>query len=218
MRLFISVFRRDLLVVGRQLSDVFSTLTFFVIVVTVFPLALGSDKQLLRDLAPAVVWVSALLAATLSITRLFSSDYADGSLEQMVLGSEPLSVIVLAKVATHWLTSGFPLVVLAPIIAVLFDLPALTANALTIGLLIGTPIFSLVGAIGSALTLGVRGNSVLVTVLLLPLYVPVLIFGAGAARAGASTETGLLLLGAGLATALALGPWVTAAALRVSLE
>ncbi|MEC4723642.1 heme exporter protein CcmB [Noviherbaspirillum sp. CPCC 100848] len=218
VRLFFVVLQRDLLLAMRQLSDLFSALVFFLIVVSLFPLALGTDKQLLRDLAPAIVWVSALLSSTLSIGRIFGSDHSDGSLEQMLLANEPLPVAVLAKVIAHWSTTGFPIVLLAPLSGLLFDLDTPTTVALVIGLLIGTPIFSAVGAIGAALTLGVKGNSILATIVLLPLYVPVLIFGAGATHAGANVAAHMLLLAAGLSASLALGPWVTAASLRIAIE
>lgn len=218
LRLFFVVLQRDLLLAMRQRSDLFSSVVFFLIVVALFPLAVGTDKQLLRDLGPAIVWVSALLSSTLSIGRLFASDYSDGSLEQMLLANEPLPVAVLAKIIAHWGTTGCPIVLLASLSGLLFDLDTSTTIALVLGLLIGTPIFSAVGAIGAALTLGVRGNSILATVVLLPLYVPVLIFGAGATHAGANVYAHMALLGAGLSASLALGPWVTAAALRIAIE
>lgn len=217
LRLFLTIVRRDLSLALRQPSDLLHTLVFFVIVVAMFPLAIGASTPLLRDLAPAIVWISGLLASTLSIGRLFESDYMDGSLEQMTLASESLSIIVLAKVAAHWLSTGFLLVLASPAVALMFDVPPMSARALAVGLLIGTPIFSLVGAIGSALTLGLRGGRILAIILLLPLYVPVLIFGATSTQAE-NTVVSLLLLGAGLATALALTPWVAATAVRIALE
>ncbi|KIF82509.1 heme exporter protein CcmB [Noviherbaspirillum autotrophicum] len=215
------VVRRDLLLAFRRRSDVLTTLFFFVIVATLFPLGVGAEPALLRPMAPGILWVGALLASMLALGRLFALDYADGTLEQMLLSSEPLTIIVIAKVIAHWLVSGLPLVLLAPLLAVQFDLPADSIGVLFLSLLIGTPVLSLIGAIGAALTLGVRGGGVLVSLLVLPLYIPVLIFGAGAVSAQASgvgATAHLLLLGGLLAGATALAPWATAAALRISLE
>ncbi|HJV52878.1 MAG TPA: heme exporter protein CcmB [Noviherbaspirillum sp.] len=215
------VVRRDLLLAFRRRSDVLTTLFFFVIVATLFPLGVGAEPSLLRSMAPGILWVGALLASMLALGRLFALDYADGTLEQMLLSSEPLTVIVIGKVVAHWLVSGLPLVLLAPLLAVQFDLPAESIGVLFLSLLIGTPVLSLIGAIGAALTLGVRGGGVLVSLLVLPLYIPVLIFGAGAVGAEASgvgASAHLLLLGGALAGSAALAPWATAAALRISLE
>jgi heme exporter protein B len=215
------VIKRDLLLAFRRRSDVLTTLFFFIIVASLFPLGVGPEPALLRTMAPGILWVAALLASMLALGRLFALDYADGTLEQMLLSSEPLALIVVGKVAAHWLVSGLPLVLLAPLLAIQFDLGAGPSTVLCIGLLIGTPVLSLIGAIGAALTLGVRGGGVLVALLVLPLYIPVLIFGAGAVGAEASGLGGdahLLLLGGVLAGAAALTPWATAAALRISLE
>lgn len=215
------VIRRDLLLAFRRRSDVLTTLFFFVIVATVFPLGVGPEPAMLRTIAPGILWVAALLASMLALGRLFALDYADGTLEQMLISSEPLTVIVIGKVAAHWLVSGLPLTLLAPMLAVQFDLAHGAVEVLFFSLLIGTPVLSLIGAIGAALTLGVRGGGVLVALLVLPLYIPVLIFGAGAVGAEASglgSSAYLLLLGGVLAGAAALAPWATAAALRISLE
>ncbi len=215
------IIRRDLLLAFRRRSDVLTTLFFFVIVATLFPLGVGPEAALLRTMAPGILWVAALLASMLALARLFSMDYEDGTLEQMLLSAEPLTVIVIGKVIAHWLVSGLPLVLLAPLLAVQFDLPRESVAVLFFSLLIGTPVLSLIGSIGAALTLGVRGGGVLVSLLVLPLYIPVLIFGAGAVGAEASglgSSAHLLLLGGVLAGAAALAPWATAAALRVSLE
>jgi len=215
------VIRRDLLLAFRRRSDVLTTLFFFVIVATLFPLGVGPDPVLLRTMAPGILWVAALLASMLALGRLFALDYADGTLEQMLLSAEPLTVIVIGKVVAHWLVSGLPLVLLAPLLAVQFDLPRESVAVLFFSLLIGTPVLSLIGSIGAALTLGVRGGGVLVSLLVLPLYIPVLIFGAGAVAAEASglgSSAHLLLLGGVLAGAAALAPWATAASLRISLE
>ena len=216
-----AVVARDLLIALRHLSDVLTTLFFFVIVVSLFPLGVGPEPDTLREIAPGVVWVAALLAAMLSLARMFGTDYADGTLEQLALTPQPLVVLVMAKVAAHWLTTGLPLVLIAPVLGLQFDLPANSLATLLLSLLIGTPVLSLIGAVGAALTLGVRGGAALTSLLVLPLYVPVLIFGAGAVVATA-TGTGaaghLSLLGAMLMIALAFAPWATAVALKISLE
>ena len=215
------IIRRDLLLAFRRRSDVLTTLFFFVIVATLFPLGVGPEAALLRTMAPGILWVAALLASMLALGRLFALDYEDGTLEQMLLAAEPLTVIVIGKVIAHWLVSGLPLVLLAPLLAVQFDLPPESIAVLFFSLLIGTPVLSLIGSIGAALTLGVRGGGVLVSLLVLPLYIPVLIFGAGAVGAQASglgSSAHLLLLGGVLAGAAALAPWATAASLRISLE
>jgi len=215
------VIRRDLLLAFRRRSDVLTTLFFFIMVCSLFPLGVGPEAALLRTMAPGIVWVAALLASMLALGRLFALDYADGTLEQMALSAEPLTLIVIGKVIAHWLVSGVPLVLLAPLLAVQFDLPVESIAVMFFSLLIGTPILSLIGAIGAAMTLGVRGGGVLVALLVLPLYIPVLIFGAGAVGAEASGLGGsahLLLLGGVLAGAAALAPWATAAALRIAFE
>ena len=217
----VCVIRRDLLLAFRRRSDVLTTLFFFIIVASLFPLGVGPEPALLRTMAPGILWVSALLASMLALGRLFALDHADGTLEQMLLASEPLTLIVIGKIIAHWLVSGLPLVLLAPMLAVQFDLSADAVWVLFLSLLIGTPVLSLIGAIGAALTLGVRGGGVLVALLVLPLYIPVLIFGAGAVGAQASglgASAHLLLLGGVLAGACALAPWATSASLRVSLE
>lgn len=215
------VVRRDLLLAMRRRAEVLTTLFFFIIVVSLFPLGVGPEPQLLRTMAPGILWVAALLASMLALGRLFAPDHADGTLEQMALSPEPLTVIVIGKVLAHWIVSGLPLVVLSPLLAVQFGLDAPEIAVLVGGLLLGTPVLSLVGAIGAALTLGVRGSGVLVALLVLPLYVPVLIFGAGAVGAQASgvgATAHLLLLGGALAGSIALAPWATAAALRIAIE
>lgn len=219
--LFTTVVRRDVLLAFRRRADVLTTLFFFVMVTALYPLGVGPDPDLLRTMAPGILWVGALLAAMLSLGRLFSLDHADGTLEQMVLAPEPLTVIVVGKVVAHWLVAGLPLVLLAPLLAVPFDLPAPSIGILSLSLLLGTPVLSLVGAIGAALTLGLRGGGVLIALLVLPLYIPVLIFGAGAVGAqasGAGATAHLQLLGALLAGALALAPWASAAALRLAQD
>ena len=218
---FAAVVRRDLLLAFRRRSDALSAAFFFVIATTLFPLGVGPEPALLRGIASGIVWVVALLASMLALGRLFAHDFADGTLEQMLLGSEPLPVLVAAKVLAHWLVAGLPLVLLAPLIALQFDLPADAIAVLLASLLLGTPVLSLLGAIGAALTLGVRSGGVLLAVLVLPLYVPVLVFGAAAVNAqsgGQDSSAHLLLLGGVLAGAAALAPWAASAALRIALE
>lgn len=216
-----AVVARDLLIAARRRSDVLTTFFFFVIVVSLFPLGVGPEPDTLREIAPGVVWVAALLAAMLSLARMFGADYADGTLEQLVLTPQPLTLLVLSKVLAHWLTTGLPLVLMAPLMGLQFDLPGDALATLLVSLLIGTPALSLVGAVGAALTLGVRGGGALTAVLVLPLYVPVLVFGAGAVTASATgmgVAGHLSLLGAMSLAALVFAPWATAMALRISLE
>lgn len=218
---FRCIVARDLTLAMRRRADVLTTLFFFVIVVSLFPLGVGPEMATLRLMAPGVVWVAALLASMLSLERMFSADYRDGTLEQMLLTPQPLPVLVLGKVFAHWLVSGLPLVLIAPLLGVQYDLPPEGLLTLAVSLLIGTPVLSLIGAIGAGLTLGVRGGGVLVSLLVLPLYIPVLIFGAGgvdAAMSGLGAQAHLSLLGAFLLGALILAPWAAGAALRISME
>jgi len=212
---------RDLMLAWRRRADVLSTLFFFVIVTSLFPLGIGPETQLLRSIAPGVVWVAALLASMLSLGRVFQGDEQDGTLEQMLLTPQPLYLVVVGKVLAQWLVSEVPLVLIAPLLGVQFGLASDTLLILFVSLLIGTPILSLIGSIGAALTLGLRGGGVLIALLILPLYIPVLIFGAGAVDAsinGVSSHANLYLLGAFLVVSLVFAPWATSAALRISLE
>jgi len=216
-----SLIYRDLLLATRRSSDVLTVLAFFVIVVSLFPLGIGPDPALLRTIAPGVVWVAALLASMLALNRMFASDHADGTLEQMLLGATPLGMTVAAKVFAHWLISGLPLVLISPVLALQFDFPQELLGVMALSLALGTPVLSLIGAIGAALTLGLRGGGALLSLLVLPLYVPVLIIGAGAVEAAASGLGGqaqLLLLGGLLVFAGAFAPWAAAVALRISVE
>ncbi len=218
---FLAVIRRDLMLAVRQRMDVMNTLIFFVVVVTIVPLGVGADPNLLRAIAPGVVWVAALLAAVLSLQRLFASDYQDGTLEQMLLAGEPLAVIVLGKVIAHWLVTGIPVTVISILLALMFDIDEDAAVTLCLSLAAGTPVLSFLGAVGASLTLSLRGAGVLISLLVLPLYIPVLILGAGAAEAVASGLDGtpyLLLLAALSLLAMVLTPWAIAAALRISVE
>jgi heme exporter protein B len=221
LEIALRVIRRDTLLAMRRRSDVLTVLLFFVIVVSLFPLGVGPEPALLRTIAPGVIWVAALLASMLALSRVFSQDHADGTLEQMLLSATPLSVIVAAKVLAHWLITGLPLVLLAPVLALQFDLPQELFGELMLSLLLGTPALSLIGAIGAALTLGLRGGGALLALLVLPLYIPVLIVGAGAldaAAAGLGAGAHLSLLGAFLVVAAAFAPWVVAVSLRIAFE
>ena len=219
--MFRSVVARDLLLAWRRRSDVFSTLFFFVIVVSLFPLGIGPETQLLRSIAPGVVWVAALLASMLSLGRMFANDENDGTLEQLLLTPQPLYLVVFAKTLAHWLISEVPLIIVAPLLGLQFSLPSDTLLVLVVTLLVGTPVLSLVGSIGAALTLGLRGANVLIALLILPLYIPVLIFGAGAVDAsigGGEVAANIYLLAALLVLSLVFVPWATSAALRISME
>ena len=216
-----SLFVRDLRLALRRRADTLGAAVFFVLVVSLFPLGVGPEPALLQRLGAGVVWVSALLAAMLSMPRLFADDAADGTLEQLLLSPTPLPLLVGAKVAAHWLASGLLLALIAPLLALQFGLGAPAIGTLVLSLLLGTPVLSLVGAIGAALTVGVRGAGVLLSLLVLPLVAPVLIFGAGAvdaSAAGLGAGPQLSLLGAMLAAAAFLAPWAAAAALRISLD
>jgi heme exporter protein B len=217
----VAVVRRDLLLAMRRKAEVLTALFFFVIVTSLFPLGIGPEPALLRKIAPGVLWVGALLATMLGLQRMFAADHADGTLEQMVLSPQPLALLVAGKNLAHWIVCGLPLVILAPILGLQFDLDANSLGVLTFGLLIGTPVLSLVGSVGAALTLGVRGGGPLLSLLVLPLYVPALIFGAGAVAAyqsGMGAGGHLSLLAALLALAVFFAPWATTAALRIALE
>src|SRR3989475_5457323 len=214
------VVRRDLLLAMRHRSDVAMSVFFVVIVASLFPLGVGPEPTVLRMIGPGVLWVTALLACLLSLGRLFTADYLDGVLEQMLLIPQPLVVLVVGKVFAHWVISGLPVVLLSPLLGLQFGLGGDSLGVLTLSLLLGTPTLSMIGAIGAALTLGLRGSGFLVALLVLPLFVPVLIFGAGAVTsslAGIGSEANLSLLGACFLLSLAFAPWATAVALRIAL-
>ena len=215
------IFVRDLRLALRRRADTLAAMIFFVMVVSLFPLGIGPESALLRTMAPGVVWVAALLSSMLSLTRLFADDHQDGTLEQLLLSAHPLAFLALGKIAAHWMSSGLLLVLVAPLLALQFDLSPAACGVLVLSLLLGTPVLSLLGAIGAALTVGLRGGSVLLSLLVLPLAVPVLVFGAGAVEAynaGLGVSAHLSLLGALLVLALAAAPVVVAAALRIALE
>ncbi len=218
---FLRLIGRELTLAVRGGIGTLMAVVFFVIAVTLFPLAVGPELGLLSRIAPGAVWVAALLAALLSLDRLFVADHDDGSLEQLMLGTLPLEFVVLAKTAAHWLTTGLPLAAAAPILALLLNMSTDGLVILIVSLLLGTPILSLIGAVGAALTVGLRRGGALIALLVLPLYVPVLIFGVGAVE-GAVLDVGvranLAILAGGLVGALALGPLAAAAALRMTVE
>lgn len=212
---------RDLRLALRQGADLAMVLAFFVIAAALFPLGVGPDPAILGRIAAGVVWVLALLAVILSLDRLFHADYQDGALELMALAPQPLFLVVLAKVFAYWLSTGVPLLVLAPVIAAMLNLDAGAFDALMLGLLLGTPTLSLIGAVGAALSLGARRAGLLIALMVLPLFVPVLIFGVSAVDAavnGFPMRPHLLLMAAILAAAVPLAPWAAAAAIRQALE
>lgn len=219
--ILMAVLRREIALALRQKGEVLTPLVFFIVIASLFPLGVGPESALLLRMAPGVLWVSALLAAMLSLQRIFAMDYADGSLEQMALSSTPLGLLVTAKALSHFLLSGLPLVLMAPVLGLQFGLDGRALGILMLSLLLGTPTLSLIGSIGAALTLGVRGAGVLLSLLILPLYIPVLIFGAGAVEAdaaGLGAGGHLSLLAALLVLSLFFAPLATTTALKISLE
>ncbi|HTQ77036.1 MAG TPA: heme exporter protein CcmB [Burkholderiales bacterium] len=215
------VVARELRLALRRKGEALNVLVFFVVVASLFPFGVGPEPAMLQAMAAGVVWVAALLAAIVSMPRLFAADLADGTLEQLAASPHPLAVIVGAKVAAHWLLTGLPLALVAPLLGLQYGLPADALGVLVAALLLGTPVLSLLGAAGAALTLGVRGGGALLALLVLPLFVPVLVFGAGAvgaALSGINPGPHLSLLGAVLAVSCLVGPWAACAALRVALD
>lgn len=218
---FIALLQRDLLLVLRQRGEVLHHVLFFLLVVCLFPLGTRPSAELLLAVSPALLWVAALLAALLTLQRLFRPDFEDGTLEQLMLSNTPLSLLVLAKVTAYWLASGLIFVLLAPLVALLLGVPGPAIPVIMCSLLLGTPVLGLVGAIGVALTLSLPRAGMLLSLLIFPLYVPVLIFGAGAMQAainGLSASGPLLMLSAILVLALTLAPLATAAALKINFE
>ncbi|MDD5271891.1 MAG: heme exporter protein CcmB [Methylovulum sp.] len=218
---FFAIIRRDLILALRRRSEIANPLFFFVLVITLFPLGVGAKPHLLQTIAPGIIWVSALLAAMLSLDSLFRSDFDDGSLEQLLLSPHPVSVLILGKVFAHWLVTGLPLLLVAPLLAVFLGMPAGSLGILLLTLLLGTPVLSLIGAIGVALTVGLRRGGMILSLLVLPLYVPVLIFASNAvamAASGLPVGPQLNILIAILLMALTLAPWPTAAALKMSVS
>lgn len=220
-RALAALLRRDLLLAYRARGEMANPLIFFGLIASLFPLATSPEPGMLRLLAPGIIWVGALLATLLSLDHLFRSDYDDGSLEQLLLTSHPLSLLALSKIAAHWLVTGLPLVIVAPLLGVMLNLPAAALGTLTLSLLLGTPVLSSVGAIGAALTVSLRRGGILLSLLILPLYVPVLIFAAAAveaAAAGLSPAGQLYLLAGFMMLALTMAPVAIAGALRISSE
>jgi len=215
------IFKRDLLIAFRRRSEIIHPIIFFVMVISLFPLAIGDDKVLLQKIAPAIIWVTALLATMLSLDNLFRSDFEDGSLEQMTLLKTPLSLLVTAKITAHWVITGLPLILITPLLAVLLYMPSESISMLLLTLLLGTPTLSLIGAVGIALTVGLRQGGVILSLLILPLYIPVLIFATLALQnveQGFSAEAQLAMMLAILVLAITLSPFAIAAALKVSLN
>ncbi len=218
---FFSLIGRDLRLALRGGIGSLVTVVFFVIAATLFPLGVGPESVLLERIAPGVLWVCALLATMLSLDRMFQDDYDDGSLEVIALGPLPLEFVVLAKVLAHWLTTGLPLIIAAPVLAVLLNMSMQGFAVLMISLLLGTPILSLIGSVGAALTVGLKRGGILISLMVLPLYVPVLIFAVGAVEGaifGLGAQANLLILAGGFIFFLVLTPWASAAALRMALE
>jgi heme exporter protein B len=221
LRAFTLLLKRDLTLAMRHRAEMINPLLFFVLVTSLFPLGIGADPKLLQAVGPGVIWVAALLAALLSLEGVFRSDFEDGTLEQFLLSSHPVSVLVLAKVLAHWLITGLPLLVVSPLLGVLLGLPGDAILILLVTLALGTPVLSLIGAVGVALTVGLRKGGMILSLLVLPLYVPLLIFAASAvdtAAAGLPVTAHLSLISALLVLSLSLSPLATAAALRISLS
>lgn len=218
---FLLLLRRDLILAFRRRAEMINPLLFFILVTALFPLGIGADPALLKAVAPGVIWVAALLAALLSLDGVFRSDFEDGSLEQFLLSAHPVSILVLAKVLAHWLITGLPLLIVAPLLAILLNLSGTATAVLIITLALGTPVLSLIGAVGVALTVGLRKGGMILSLLVLPLYVPVLIFAANAVETAAAdlpVMAHVSFLSALLVLALSLSPIATAAALRISLS
>ncbi len=222
LKAFWLLLKRDLLLALRRRSEVFTVLFFFMVVISLFPLGVGTEDKILKQIAPGVVWIAALLASTLALDRLFASDHLDGTLEQLSLTPQSLPVMVFAKMVAHWLLTGLPLVIISPLVGLFYHLPADSIVVMVFVLLLGTPVLSMIGAVGAALTLGLRGGGVLISLLVLPLYIPVLVYGSGAISTsmvdGLPIQPYVLLLLAFGLLSMIFTPWATAAALRISLE
>ena len=221
LKVMLTIVRRDLNLALRRKNDSLSSLFFFIVVASLFPLGIGPEPTLLTIIAPGMVWIAALLAAMLSLGRVFADDFQDGTLDQLVLAAIPLPLAVLSKTTAHWISSGLILTIASPILAIQFNLDSQSTLILMLSLLIGTPLLSLIGSIGAALTLATRGGGMLLSLLVLPLVIPVLIFGAGAVdahQAGLPIDGHFYLLGAMLTIALFFAPIATAASLRIAVE
>jgi len=218
---FSTLLARDIRLALRQSSDTLTVVAFFAIATVLFPFGIGPEAEVLSRIAAGVLWVTALLAALLSLDRLFAVDFEDGTLDQLILSGDSLTLVVIAKVAAHWLTTAVPLILMSPILAITLQLPTNGYAVLVLALLLGTPTVSVVGAIGAALVLGARRGGVLLSLLVLPLYIPVLIFGTAAVEAALTGQTSrpmLMILGGLAVIAFSAGPWATAAALRQAVE
>lgn len=218
---FLNLVKRDLRLAIRGGIGSIMAVLFFIVSAALFPLGVGPENALLERIAPGVLWVCALLASMLSLNHLFQDDYDDGSLEVIMLGPLPLELVTVAKILAHWLSTSIPLIVIAPVLAILLNMDTNGLATLIYSLLLGTPILSLIGSIGASLTLGVRRGGILVSLLVLPIYVPVLIFATGAIEGaifGFGESANLLILAALLIASLVLAPWASAAALRMALE
>ncbi len=220
-KVFIALLKRDLLLAYRHRAEIFNPMLFFILVITLFPLGTGADTKLLQTMAPGIIWVAALLAAMLSLDTIFRSDFEDGSLELLILNSHPTSILVLAKVLAHWLATGLPLIIISPFLALFLGLDQDVIGLLIVTLLLGTPVLSLVGAVAIALTVGLKRGGILLSLLVLPLYVPVLIFATNAIEmfsSGLPITAQLWILSSFLLLSITLTPWPTAAALKLSLS
>ncbi|MBU2969052.1 heme exporter protein CcmB [Pseudoalteromonas sp. C2R02] len=220
-QLFFSVYKKDVLLAFRQRSEIINPLLFFLIVISLFPLGIGPEPQLLARMAPGIIWVAALLSTMLGLDKIFRDDYQDGSLEQLLMSPYPTSLIVIAKIAAHWSITGLPLVLLSPMFGLLLNLDSNSMQAAVVTLLIGTPLLSLIGAIGAGLTVGLQKGGILLSLLVLPLYIPVLIFATSAIDTSAMSldySAQLAILGAMLAVGLVMAPFAVSSALKVSVS
>ncbi|WP_042142902.1 MULTISPECIES: heme exporter protein CcmB [unclassified Pseudoalteromonas] len=220
-QLFFSVYKKDVLLAFRQRSEIINPLLFFLIVISLFPLGIGPEPQLLARMAPGIIWVAALLSTMLGLDKIFRDDYQDGSLEQLLMSPYPTSLIVIAKIAAHWSITGLPLVLLSPMFGLLLNMDSNSMQAAIVTLLIGTPLLSLIGAIGAGLTVGLQKGGVLLSLLVLPLYIPVLIFATSAIDTSAMSldySAQLAILGAMLAVGLVTAPFAVSSALKVSVS
>lgn len=220
-QLFFSVYKKDVLLAFRQRSEIINPLLFFLIVISLFPLGIGPEPQLLARMAPGIIWVAALLSTMLGLDKIFRDDYQDGSLEQLLMSPYPTSLIVIAKIAAHWSITGLPLVLLSPMFGLLLNMDSNSMQAVIVTLLIGTPLLSLIGAIGAGLTVGLQKGGVLLSLLVLPLYIPVLIFATSAIETSAMSldySAQLAILGAMLAVGLVTAPFAVSSALKVSVS
>lgn len=221
LQAFWYLLKRDLLIAFRNRAEFFNPILFFIMVITLFPLAVGADTELLSRIAPGIIWVAALLSSMLSLDSMFRSDFEDGTLEQLVLSAHPASILVLAKVTSHWLVTGLPLLLIAPLLSMMLNMDSSALNILLLTILLGTPVLSLIGSIGVALTVGLKKGGIILSLLVLPLYIPVLIFAASAVEvtvAGLSASGQISMLSAFLFLAISLSPMATAAALKMSFS